>query len=150
MRTILSLFLLALPMVELILLIAMGSAIGLLATLAWIIVTGLVGAWVLRFRGPRAFDTTMRQAASQGYVVSGHSALDILALGLAGFLLVVPGPVTDFMGLLLLITPLRRRMLAAWLGRVILTASVRRYGQGVIIEGESVREDSSDDYRRLR
>jgi len=45
---------------------------------------------------------------------------------------------------------LRRWMLAAWLGRVILTASVRRYGQGVIIEGESVQEDASNDYRRLR
>ncbi|MFP4154136.1 MAG: FxsA family protein [Halothiobacillaceae bacterium] len=145
MRATLSLFVLGLPIIELVGLIAMGSAFGLIATLLWILATGVLGVWVLRVHGPRTMDQAMREAARQESAVSGGQALDMLAMGLAGVMLVIPGPLTDALGLLLLIGPLRRWMLAAWLGSLLRDASVRRYdGDGVIIEGEVVRERDED------
>ncbi len=105
-----------LPIVELALLLEVGERVGTPATVAFVLVTGLVGAWLLR----RSGTALLRQAVADlqtGQPVAGHLAEGALLLA-AALLLVSPGVLTDMTGLLLLLPPVRRVVaprLVAWL-----------------------------------
>lgn len=105
---------LTLPVMELVAFIAVAQAIGFLWALTLIVGGSLAGAMVLRHAGGNHI-ARMRVALGDG----GFSALQADGAGaatlFAGILLVIPGFITDLLGLLLLIAPLRRA-LAALLG----------------------------------
>ena len=99
------------PIVEIYLLIEIGSVIGTPATIFAVVFTAVLGAWLLRIQG---FSTLRRvqQTAAQG----GIPAIEILEgamLLVSGALLLTPGFFTDAIGFLALIPPLRRSM-ALW------------------------------------
>jgi UPF0716 protein FxsA len=106
--------LLALPIMELAAFIAVAQAIGFLWALALMAATSMAGAMVLRHAGGNHI-ARVRVAMGQG----GFTALQADSAGtltlLAGILLLIPGFITDILGLLLLLAPLRR-MLGALLG----------------------------------
>ena len=106
--------LLALPVMELAVFIAVAQAIGFLSALALMAATSLAGAMVLRHAGGNHI-ARVRVAMGEG----GFTALQADSAGtltlLAGILLLIPGFITDVLGLLLLLAPLRR-MLGALLG----------------------------------
>lgn len=108
-------FLLALffivPLVEIYLLIEVGSIIGAFPTIFACVFTAVLGAWLLRIQG---FTTLRRvqQTAAQG----GIPAIEMLEgamLLISGALLLTPGFFTDAIGFLCLIPPLRRSF-AVW------------------------------------
>jgi len=105
---------LTLPLMELAAFIAVVQAIGFLWALTLIVGGSLAGAMVLRHAGGNHI-ARVRVALGDG----GVSALQADGAGaatlLAGILLLIPGFITDALGLLLLIAPLRRA-LAAGLG----------------------------------
>jgi UPF0716 protein FxsA len=107
--------LLALPILELAAFIAVAEAIGFLWALALVAATSLTGAMVLRHAGGNHI-ARVRVAMGEG----GFTALQADSAGtltvLAGILLLIPGFITDVLGLLLLLSPLRRA-LSALLGR---------------------------------
>jgi len=121
MRFILPLILL-LPLLEIAGFVIVGGEIGVLPTLALIILTALGGIWLLRRQG---VDTIRR---AQDRLNRGEppvrEAFDGLCLALAGVLLIIPGFITDAAGLLLFLPPVR----ASLLGRA--TVSVRPGGMG--------------------
>ena len=95
----------ALPIVEIALFIKVGGAIGLLPTITIILATGVAGVGIVRWQGLRSLER-LRAAVETGADPSrpiAHSAL----LLIAGFLLVLPGFMTDVLGLLLLLPPVR-------------------------------------------
>jgi UPF0716 protein FxsA len=101
-------FLLALilPFVELYLLVAIGREVGFLPTLSVVLLTGLVGSWLARREGSRVMRRwrdalAMRQVPEEG-LFSGALVM------LGGLLLLVPGFLTDVVGLSLLLPPVRR------------------------------------------
>jgi len=99
------------PIIEIYLLIKVGSIIGSFATIFAVIFTAVLGAWLLRIQG---FSTLRRlqQTAAQG----GIPAIEMLEgamLLIAGALLLTPGFFTDAIGFLCLIPPIRRT-LAVW------------------------------------
>lgn len=99
------------PLVEIYLLIEVGSIIGAFPTIFAVVFTAVLGAWLLRIQG---FSTLRRvqQTAAQG----GIPAIELLEgamLLIAGALLLTPGFFTDAIGFLCLIPPLRRVM-ALW------------------------------------
>jgi len=99
------------PIVEIYLLIEVGSVIGAFATVFAVVFTAVLGAWLLRIQG---FSTLRRvqQTAAQG----GIPAIELLEgamLLVAGALLLTPGFFTDAIGFLCLVPPLRRSM-ALW------------------------------------
>src|ERR1700761_4523693 len=101
---------LALPLVELTVFVAVAAAIGLGWALLLIIGTSFAGLMVLRRAGGNHI-ARARVAMTQG----SFSALqaDGVVL-LAGFLLLVPGFIPDLVALLLFIAPLRPPLAAAF------------------------------------
>lgn len=105
---------LALPVIEIALFIVIGQAIGLLPTLLGIVLTGAIGALVLRWQGV----ATLRemQFRMQRGEMPARQMGDAMLIGLAGLLLLLPGYFTDFIGLLLLI-PWTRELIYRLLAR---------------------------------
>jgi UPF0716 protein FxsA len=101
----LPLAILAWPLVEIAGFIVVGSQIGVLATIGLIVATAIVGAILLRVQGFGAM-TRIRQAAARDQSPAReiiHGAMIMLA----GILLLIPGFLTDLLGILLFLPPVR-------------------------------------------
>ncbi len=98
--------LLALPLVEIGLFVTLGAELGLWLTLAWVLLTGMLGVILLKGLALAGRDT-LRQGLQDGL----HDPLSPLArralIGVAAVLLILPGFFTDALGLLLLLPPVR-------------------------------------------
>ncbi len=97
------------PVVELYLLITLGQVMGAGATVALVLGTGLVGAWLAKREGARVL-SNWQGAVARGEIPKEGVVSSVLVL-VGGVLLVTPGVVTDVTGLLLL-WPLTRRLAA--------------------------------------
>lgn len=104
----------ALPVVEIALLIALGRAIGLAATVGLLLLTALLGAFLARRQGLEVLRKMQAEMAA-GRPPAGHLVDGFLIL-LAGFLLIVPGVISDAIGFFCLL-PAGRTVLKAWLRR---------------------------------
>ena len=93
------------PLVEIAVFLQVVQWIGVLDTLLLMLVISLAGAWLVKRQGAGTL-ARMRAELDDGRVPTGPLT-DGGLLGLAGFLLLVPGFVTDAFGLLLLLPPVR-------------------------------------------
>jgi UPF0716 protein FxsA len=98
------------PLLELAILIEVGSRIGALATIGLCLLTAAMGGILVRAQG-RAVLRLLRRQLELGRlpVVESFHAICLL---LAGVMLLTPGFLTDAMGFLLLLPPLRQRLYA--------------------------------------
>jgi UPF0716 protein FxsA len=103
-----------LPLVELALLLLMGRYISVWFTLAFVIVTGIVGAILLRYQGLQTFRNIQLDLEEKR--MPTDSLLDGLFLFIAAVLLILPGVTTDIVGLTILIPPVRK-LYKLWLVR---------------------------------
>ena len=106
-------FFLLLPWLELFTLIQLGVETSALTAIFYVLLTFVLGLAVLRRQGMGMFER-LRQS-QQGRVIGPDLLLDDMWLGFAGLLLIFPGMISDFIALVVMIGPLRRR-LARWLG----------------------------------
>lgn len=141
--------LLALPLLELALLIVVGRAIGVLATLSLLVLGAVAGVVVLRRVGAGAARRLTEAAGPTaggavggvpvgGLPVGGSPGAALLVP--AGLLLIVPGFLSDLVGLGLLV-PAVRRSLAARAGEALLRRIDRRVVRvvpGEVIPGEVI------------
>lgn len=97
------------PLIELWLLVRIGSVLGPVPTLLFVIVMGVIGAAAARTQGRRVFADWQR-ALSEGRVPE-EGVLGSMLILIGGILLITPGVITDFIGLLMLL-PWTRRALA--------------------------------------
>ena len=102
------------PVVELYLLIKVGSVIGALNTILLVILTGASGAYLARLQGLQTM-FRVRTRLQQGEMPA-EDLLDALIILAAGIVLLTPGFLTDIAGLLLLL-PMSRRKFKKWLRR---------------------------------
>ncbi len=113
----------AIPFLEIALMIKVGQAIGFWPTLALIVASAMLGTYVLYEQGfqvlGRAMEAMGRGRPPVGPVVDG------VFIAFAGLLLIVPGFLTDAVGLALLI-PRLRRTIAAWSIRKVLRSAEMR------------------------
>jgi UPF0716 protein FxsA len=94
-----------LPIAELYVIIQVGEAIGVLPTLALLLVDGFLGAALARSQG-RAAWRRFNEAMAAGRV-PGKEVFDGAAIIFGGALLLSPGFITDILGLTLLLPPTR-------------------------------------------
>jgi UPF0716 protein FxsA len=94
-----------LPIAELYVIIKVGEAIGVLPTIALLIVDSFLGAALLRSQGRAAWGR-FNQALAEGRVPA-REVFDGAMVILGGAFLITPGFITDVIGLLLLIPPSR-------------------------------------------
>ncbi len=88
------------PVIELYFLIKIGTVIGVFNTLLIVIGTGFFGAWLARMEGMQTL-LRVRENMQQG-IMPGEDLIDALIIFAAGVLLITPGLLTDFTGILLL------------------------------------------------
>lgn len=122
----------AVPIIELAVLIQLGRLIGLWPTLGIIAVTGVLGAVLASREGLRAWHAFQLELA-QGRV-PGRPILDGLSIFAGGALLLTPGLLTDLLGFTLLARPTRR-----WLQNRV----VNRFGGRLISQGQVFIRTSS-------
>ncbi len=140
------------PILEIYLLIQVGSVIGALWTVALVVLTAFVGAYLLRLQGFATLQRA-RESLARGELPAG-SLLEGAILLVSGALLLTPGFFTDAVGFICLV-PAARQGIAAWLMSrftVIETSSVqqqtfyehtetRQTSSSRVFEGEYRRED---------
>ncbi len=133
------------PLIEVYILIQVGSVIGAGWTILLVVLTAVIGVNLLRQQG---FSTLMRaqQAMAQGQVPAVEM-LEGIFLAVGGALLITPGFFTDFFGFLCLIPYTRRAIIQRMLlnSTVQTSYSVHREHEARsgprTIEGEYTRED---------
>jgi UPF0716 protein FxsA len=96
----------AVPLVELALLLEIGKLAGLPATLALVLGTGILGAWLAKREGLKTL-TRVRAEMAAGRLPA-DALLDGLLILIAGAVLLTPGLLTDLTGFVLLIPAGRR------------------------------------------
>lgn len=104
------------PITEIALFVTLGGAIGLGWTLIVILGSGFLGVWIMRSQGLRTADRLRHEMDTlrNPLVPAADGAMMLLA----GVLLVLPGFLTDALGLLLLLPPVRLALTAALARRV--------------------------------
>lgn len=103
----------AYPWLELLTLIQLGIETSALTAVAWVMAMMLLGGALLRRVGTAGIQR-LRQAQQTG-ILQQHLLVDDMAMAFAGILLIVPGLLSDFFAVVVLIGPLRR-VLARLLG----------------------------------
>jgi len=133
------------PLVELYVLIEVGSGIGGLATIALCLFTAAAGGLIIRVQGLQTLMQARQnmQEMRQDKLAenSGHG----LMLVVAGVLLFFPGLITDILGFLLLIPAVRRllmpRHIQVHAGQASSRSAQRRYPEIEVIDAEVIKKD---------
>ena len=121
------------PVSEIYILITIGGQIGILPSIALVILTGLVGASLARSQGLQTLGR-IQDSFQQG-LVPGEELLNALLIAIAGVVLLTPGFLTDAAGLFLLI-PATRTLCREWLKRRMESVYAQRNADnGPIIHG---------------
>ncbi|MGI9038308.1 MAG: FxsA family protein [Gemmatimonadota bacterium] len=96
------------PVLELWLLLRIGAWLGPIPTIALVLLTGAAGATLARREGAHAWSAVQSEAAAGR--MPGRELLEAMLVLVAGIVLVTPGVLTDALGLLLLVRPIRARL----------------------------------------
>lgn len=105
MFALLALLFLAVPFVELFLIIQVGQAIGAPWTIGILVLISVVGAWLVKREGVGVLRRA--RARMRSGEVPGTELTDGVFIIFAGALLLTPGFLTDMLGILLLLPPVR-------------------------------------------
>lgn len=104
-RSVIALFILILPLLEIAGFVVVGSRIGALATVGLVIASGVLGSVLLRIQGMSALRRAQIEAQAGG--APDREIVHGAMIMLAGLLLIIPGFITDIIGLLLFIPAVR-------------------------------------------
>lgn len=115
------------PVVELSVLIEVGNVLGSWTTAGLVIFTAVVGVSLVRSQGLQTLMQVQKKMAKGE--APGQEIVEGMMLALAGLCLLIPGFVTDFIGLLLL-TPFTRMPIAAYLYKRLQLRVVNNGGMG--------------------
>lgn len=96
------------PIIELWLLLRIGAWLGAVPTLALVVLTGMAGASLARREGIHAWAAVQAEVAAGR--LPGRKLLEAVLVLVAGIVLVTPGVITDAIGLLLLVRPVREAL----------------------------------------
>ena len=143
MRVLHLLFLLfiAVPLVEIYLLLEVGGIIGAVPTIGLVVLTAATGAALVRAQG----FSTIRQVrrSMEAGEIPAVAIVEGIFLLVAGALLLTPGFLTDAVGFGCLIPPLRRGLIMRFIETRVIhphhPAAPQRHGD--VFEGEFKRED---------
>jgi UPF0716 protein FxsA len=144
------------PLVEIYVLIQVGQAIGPWWTILLLVLDSLLGTWLIRREGGRAW-RALTTALQSGRMPARELADGALIL-IGGTLMLAPGFVTDAFGVLLILPftrPVARRMLTTIVARRLLAgpgqAAPRRPSTqppsppGPVVRGEVVDDEGPSD-----
>jgi UPF0716 protein FxsA len=114
------------PIVEIAAVIQVGMWIGVWPTVFLLISVSVFGVWLVKREGIRTWRRFRDQVDARE--VPTDTVVDGMLLLVAGLLLMIPGFVTDILGLLLLFPPTRRVARMLLIGRFVRVYAVGRRG----------------------
>jgi UPF0716 protein FxsA len=145
----LGVLLIAIPILEVWLLVQVGQQIGLLPTVLILVVEAILGVLLMRHEGARAWKA-LNDAFTKGKVPTGELA-DAALILVGGVLLMVPGFLTDIVGFVFLLRwtrPVARKIIAFFVARRINRLGIpvmrARLDTDNLIEGEAVEQPPTD------
>ena len=138
MNLVLLLFVL-IPVIEIYLLIKIGSQIGALTTILLIFTTAIIGVYYAKYEGLNTIRSAFTQIVKNE--VPAYEIISGTAIAFAAILLIIPGFATDFLGFLL-IFPISRKLLLGSLSNKFKKNEVQKKN---IIEGEYEDIEDNDD-----
>ncbi|WP_331344383.1 FxsA family protein [Cellvibrio sp. UBA7661] len=124
--------LLLLPFVELWLMIVIGSEIGALAVIAWLVGMIIVGLNLLRYLGASSM-LRAAQGVRSGGAVPAQSLADGLFKAVGAVLLIIPGFISDVAAILCFIPWVRKWLLRRWLAKI--AANSQAFGANPFASG---------------
>lgn len=128
MFRILALLFIVVPAIEIYFIIKVGQIFGAVTTLAIIVLTGFLGAFLAKSQGRQILQ--LAQLDLQHGRVPSDIILDGLAVLVGGIVLLTPGFITDIFGFLLLIPTTRamiKVMMRKWFSRLVQRGSINIY-----------------------
>ena len=137
MNTVL-LLIIAIPAVEIFLMIKIGQNIGALSTIGLIFLTAVIGVYFAKLEGL----STLRSGINNLYKnkIPIYEMMSGASIAFAALLLIIPGFITDFLGFLLLIPFTRRKIISLFLNKKRPVTDKKDY-----IDGEILDRDKKDD-----
>ena len=116
------LFLIIFPFIEIYTLIVIGGSIGALNAMLWIFFSGIIGLYLLRNQGLKTLlDIQSRKSV---FEPTADNFLKTIFTPIGGFFLLIPGFITDVIGILILL-PITRIFILG-----LLFSYLRPIGQG--------------------
>ena len=128
-----------LPVIEIYLLIKIGSEIGAITTILLIFITAIVGVYYAKYEGLNTLRSGFNQLRQNEPPT--YEMLSGAAIAFAALLLIIPGFATDLLGFLL-IFPLTRRFIFNILFKKFNTVNTKKKN---FIDGEYEDLDKKDD-----
>ena len=127
------------PVVEIYLLIKIGSQIGAITTILLIFITAIVGVYYAKYEGLNTLKSGFNQLKRNE--TPTYEMLSGAAIAFAALLLIIPGFATDLLGFLL-IFPLTRKFIFNGLFKKFNTVNTKKND---FIDGEYEDLDEKDD-----
>ncbi len=116
------LFLIIFPFIEIYALIVIGGSIGAFNTMLWIFFSGIMGLYLLRNQGLKTLLDI--QSKKTAFEPTADNFLKTIFTPIGGFFLLIPGFITDVIGILVLL-PITRIFILG-----LLFSYLRPIGQG--------------------
>ena len=139
------LFIIAIPLIEIYLMIKVGGAIGALNTILLIFFTAVTGIYFAKMAGLSAIRSGFGQLVKNE--IPMYEIISGAALTFAALLLIVPGFFTDFIGFLLII-PVTRKLFITILSSKIKNKKFNNKDD--IIEGNFDENEKDDNDRKIK
>ena len=131
------LWIILIPIVEIYLLIKIGSQIGAITTILLIFTTAIVGVYYAKYEGLNTLKSGFVQLSKNE--VPTYQVLSGAAIAFAALLLIIPGFLTDILGFLM-IFPISRKFIFT---KIIKNKNFKKKQKKNFIDGEF--EDIDDD-----
>lgn len=119
---------LVVPFLELFVILQVGRAVGALNTIGLLILVSVAGAWLVKREGLAVLRRAQDRIAAGA--VPGKELIDGVLILFAGALLLTPGFLTDVVGILLLLPPVRATLRATTTNQLRRRAGLRGVGSG--------------------
>ena len=129
--------LILIPIIEIYLLIKIGSQIGAITTISMIFLTAIVGVYYARYEGLNTLKSGFLQLSK--HKKPTYEMLSGAAIAFAALLLIIPGFATDAIGFVLIFPPTRKLIF----GMLSKKFSYKNQNKSNYIDGEF--EDIEDD-----
>ena len=100
------LMIILIPIIEIYLFIKIGSQIGAISTISLILFTAILGVFYARYEGFNTLRSAINQLVKNE--IPFYEIISGAAIAIAALLLILPGFLTDFIGLLIIFPPTRK------------------------------------------
>ena len=125
------------PIIEIYLLIKIGSEIGALTTIFLIFVTAIVGVYYAKYEGLNTLKSGFIQLSRNE--TPAYEVLSGAAIAFAALLLIIPGFVTDVLGFLVIFPLSRKFVFNLFLKKIVKVDKKKKFIDG---EFEDIEDDN--------